>query len=105
MKNPVMETAAILFLTLSAFVGPESAAISWTASPDEVDGYRIYKGDVNSRVFVGTTSDTKATVDVALERPDAGVSTTISNKQLRGAYLFAGSKGADVKFKSMVLAE
>jgi glycerophosphoryl diester phosphodiesterase len=36
----------------------------WTSSPDEVDGYRIYKGDANNRVFVEATTETRAAVDM-----------------------------------------
>ncbi len=42
---------------------------------------------------------------VTLERLDRPVSATLENSQIRGAYLFAGSRGADVKFKSMTLIE
>ena len=43
--------------------------------------------------------------DVTLERVGAGVAASIQNSQIRGAYLFAGSKQADVKFRSMTLNE
>lgn len=42
---------------------------------------------------------------ITLDRLDMAVSATIVNSQVRGAYLFAGSKNADVKFKSMTLTE
>jgi hypothetical protein len=42
---------------------------------------------------------------IILERIDMAVSASISNSQVRGVYLFAGSKGADVKFKTMTLKE
>ncbi len=44
-------------------------------------------------------------VRITLVRLDMPVSVTIENSQVRGAYLFAGSKGADVKFRSMTLTE
>lgn len=42
---------------------------------------------------------------ITLERTDANVSAILFNSQVRGGYLFAGSKGADVKFRSMTLTE
>lgn len=42
---------------------------------------------------------------ITLERLDMAVSAAIVNNQVRGAYLFAGSKGANVKFRSMTLIE
>lgn len=42
---------------------------------------------------------------ITLQRLDMAVSATIPNNQVRGGYLFAGSKGADVKFGSMLLSE
>ena len=42
---------------------------------------------------------------ITLERLDLAVSASIENSQVRGAYLFAGSKNADVKFRSMTLTE
>lgn len=42
---------------------------------------------------------------ITLGRLDMAVSATIANSQVRGAYLFAGSKDADVKFRSMSLSE
>ncbi len=57
--------AFIFSLALSIFVSAEPAAVSWTGSSDDVDGYRIYKGDLNSRVFVSATSETDAIIDAA----------------------------------------
>jgi hypothetical protein len=42
---------------------------------------------------------------LTLERLDMPVSATLVNSQVRGACLFAGSKGADVKFRAMTLTE
>jgi hypothetical protein len=42
---------------------------------------------------------------ITLQRLDMAVSATLVNSQVRGSYLFAGSKGADVKFGAMTLSE
>jgi hypothetical protein len=42
---------------------------------------------------------------LTLQRLDMAVSATLVNSQVRGAFLFAGSKGADVKFRAMTLSE
>jgi glycerophosphoryl diester phosphodiesterase len=46
-------------------LGAELVAVHWNANLDAVDGYRIYKGDALSRTFVRTTTDTKASIDMA----------------------------------------
>ena len=54
----------MLLIGFSATIVAEPVSIHWSSNLDEVDGYRIYKGDANSRVFVKATTDTKATVDI-----------------------------------------
>jgi glycerophosphoryl diester phosphodiesterase len=55
-----------LFLTGSCvLILAAPVSVHWSSHPDEVDGFRIYKGDINQRVFVRATTRTRATVDVA----------------------------------------
>lgn len=60
-----MKSVLLALLALSTFVVAEPVAFCWKASSSEVSGYRIYKCDVNNRMFVKTSTDTKAIIDVA----------------------------------------
>lgn len=63
--TPGMKTTTIFSMAFCAFVGAEPVSVRWSSNPDAVDGYRIYKGDANGRVFIKATTDTKASVDMA----------------------------------------
>lgn len=75
--------------------GGPSAVSSGAAIPEELIALNTW---VPYRLTVTPTQ-------ITLERLDMPVSATLVNSQIRGAYLFVGSKGADVKFKSMTLTE
>lgn len=55
----------ILLMGCCVSIFAEPVSVSWSDSLDEADGYRIYKGDVNQRVFLGSTIHASATVDMA----------------------------------------
>ncbi|MDP3850663.1 MAG: glycerophosphodiester phosphodiesterase [Luteolibacter sp.] len=60
-----MKTTTILTMAFCAFASAEPVSVRWSSNPEAVDGYRIYKGDANGRVFIKATTDTKAFVDIA----------------------------------------
>jgi glycerophosphoryl diester phosphodiesterase len=60
-----MKSTTILLSACCAWASAEPVSVRWSNNLDEVDGYRIYKGDANSRVFVKTATDTNAFVDIA----------------------------------------
>jgi glycerophosphoryl diester phosphodiesterase len=60
-----MRTTIMILMGICVPLGAEPVSVRWNANPDEVDGYRIYKGDVNHRSFVKTTADTKAAIEMA----------------------------------------
>jgi glycerophosphoryl diester phosphodiesterase len=58
-RSPAMRTTAIILMVFCIQLDADPVSVHWSANLDAVDGYRIYKGDANSRAFVRTTTDTK----------------------------------------------
>lgn len=55
-----MKTTVFLLILSSAWGVADPVAVRWDPSSDEVDGYRLYKGDVNARTFVSATNEAGA---------------------------------------------
>ena len=64
-ENPTMRTIVIIFMTLCVSTIADPVSLQWTGNSDAVDGYRIYKGDANSRQFVKAVTGSKSSIDVA----------------------------------------
>jgi glycerophosphoryl diester phosphodiesterase len=60
-----MRKMTMVVIGFCAPICAESVAVDWSGNPDVIDGYRIYKGDVNGRAFVKATTDSKALIDIA----------------------------------------
>jgi glycerophosphoryl diester phosphodiesterase len=60
-----MKIVTFLGMLSCAWSGAEPIAVHWNSNPDEVDGYRLYKGNAETRVFMGATTDHSASVELA----------------------------------------